>query len=169
MASSMIAPTVATRMVQINPPSPRPIRLVRKPPTKAPAIPIRIVTIMPPGSSPGIINFASAPATSPIIIQTMIEPIIHPSFLKAAYAQTCTHKASCSKPFRRDLFGGKTRIPSGPNLSGDHRSGLCPDSSSPSPRCFVLGRVADVKVILVQLELVGVQNPRSEERRVGKE
>ena len=59
-------------MVQINPPLPIPMRLVRKPPTNAPAIPIRIVTIMPPGSSPGIISFASAPAMPPMMIQAII-------------------------------------------------------------------------------------------------
>ena len=35
----------------------------------APAMPKRIVTIIPPGSFPGMINLASAPAISPTMIQ----------------------------------------------------------------------------------------------------
>ncbi len=39
-----------------------------KPPTKAPAMPIKTVTMMPPGSGPGMIHFARAPAMSPTTI-----------------------------------------------------------------------------------------------------
>ena len=39
-----------------------------KPPTKAPATPIKMVTMMPPGSGPGMNHFARAPAMSPTTI-----------------------------------------------------------------------------------------------------
>ena len=45
---------------------------MRKPPTRAPAIPMRIVTRMPPGSLPGMISLPKTPAISPTIIQTMM-------------------------------------------------------------------------------------------------
>ena len=45
------------------------------PPIKAPTIPIMIVTSQPPGSLPGWIAFAMAPAISPKIIQVKI-PIV---------------------------------------------------------------------------------------------
>ncbi len=44
---------------------PRPIKLPRKPPTIAPAMPMRIVTKNPPGSFPGMMNLARAPAMRP--------------------------------------------------------------------------------------------------------
>jgi hypothetical protein len=72
-----MAPIVATMMDHIKPPLPAPKRAcIMKPPTKAPAIPIRIVTMMPPGSSPGMISLAKAPAISPITIQANIAPIL---------------------------------------------------------------------------------------------
>jgi hypothetical protein len=76
----MIAPMVAIRVVQTKPPPPIPMRLARKPPTRAPAIPSMIVMIKPPGSSPGIMNLASAPAMRPTIIQKINAPNILASF-----------------------------------------------------------------------------------------
>src|SRR6516164_5625112 len=66
-----IAPIVA---IEIPPRSkdstfPRPMKLPTKPPTIAPAIPMRIVTMIPPGSFPGMMNFAIAPAMRPRKIQ----------------------------------------------------------------------------------------------------
>src|SRR5829696_7504718 len=52
--------------------SPMPSALAMKPPTIAPTMPISIVTMMPPGSSPGRIAFAIAPASRPRTIQPMI-------------------------------------------------------------------------------------------------
>src|SRR5215510_10260760 len=50
--------------------SPDPVMVLpRKPPRNAPTIPISIVTMIPPGSRPGISAFAIAPATSPSTIQ----------------------------------------------------------------------------------------------------
>ena len=46
----------------------RPIARPMSPPTTAPAIPSYIVTMMPPGSRPGITSLASAPTTRPITI-----------------------------------------------------------------------------------------------------
>src|SRR5215210_1110489 len=89
MTSRIIAPRVATIIDHMNPPLPRPSRFcVMKPPTKAPAIPSRIVTIIPPGSSPGMISLPSPPAMSPIIIQAMMPIIlgIPPSLLPYGFA-----------------------------------------------------------------------------------
>src|SRR4029450_4269211 len=49
----------------------------RKPPRMAPTIPMMIVTMMPPGSSPGMIALAMAPAIRPRTIQPMM-PIPRP-------------------------------------------------------------------------------------------
>ena len=74
------APPVASKMLPtLNPvtaPSPRkdPIN----PPKKAPAIPIRMVTMKPPGSLPGMMNFASKPTINPITIQDRIPNAHHP-------------------------------------------------------------------------------------------
>src|SRR6266536_5567560 len=60
--------TIAPTMEPIHPSvcSWRPKRVVaRKPPTKEPAMPSRIVTIQPPGSFPGMRNFAIAPTMRP--------------------------------------------------------------------------------------------------------
>lgn len=48
-----------------------------KPPTKAPAMPIKMVTMMPPGSGPGMIHFASTPAISPTTINAKIPMRFH--------------------------------------------------------------------------------------------
>src|SRR5436190_5931255 len=47
----------------------------RNPATKAPAMPSRMVIKQPPGSRPGIRNFAIAPTTKPIISVPKIAPI----------------------------------------------------------------------------------------------
>src|SRR5215218_9104019 len=52
--------------------SPMSSALAMKPPRIAPTMPISIVTMIPPGSSPGMIALAIAPATSPRTIQPMI-------------------------------------------------------------------------------------------------
>src|SRR5688500_8965522 len=44
-----------------------------KVPTNAPTIPRRIVMMMPPGSLPGITNFASAPTMSPMMMVQRID------------------------------------------------------------------------------------------------
>lgn len=53
-----------------------------KPPTNAPAMPIKIVTMIPPGSGPGINHLASTPAMSPITTNATIPmrfhlPLVH--------------------------------------------------------------------------------------------
>ena len=52
----MIAPKVATKIDQtLNPLTPAPPkRFTTNPPTNAPTMPIMMVTMMPPGSSPGM-------------------------------------------------------------------------------------------------------------------
>src|SRR5215203_5864589 len=50
-------------------PPPMPRRLSSHPPSTAPTIPMMMVTIIPPGSSPGSTTLASAPAISPTMIQ----------------------------------------------------------------------------------------------------
>src|SRR5215211_2117366 len=60
----------------LNPVTPvPPNNPTRRPPTRAPAIPIRMVTMNPPGSSPGRISLPKAPAMSPTMIQEMM-PIL---------------------------------------------------------------------------------------------
>src|SRR3712207_5512287 len=73
----MVATTIDHRLNPVTPAPPK--SLTTNPPTKAPTIPRRMVTIIPPGSSPGIISLAKAPAISPTTIQAMM-PIYH-SFL----------------------------------------------------------------------------------------
>ena len=51
--------------------SPTPRALAMRPPTMAPTMPISIVTMMPPGSSPGMMALAMAPAISPSTIHPM--------------------------------------------------------------------------------------------------
>src|SRR3954471_22173482 len=60
----MIATIQVWRFQNVSSPRPKK-RLPRKPPTTAPMMPNSMVTRMPPGSSPGMINLARAPATSP--------------------------------------------------------------------------------------------------------
>src|SRR5215212_3214995 len=55
-----------------------------KPPTNAPAIPIKIVIMIPPGSGPGMTHLASTPATSPTTINATMPmrfhlPLVHHS------------------------------------------------------------------------------------------
>src|SRR5215203_829082 len=52
--------------------SPKPSTLATKPPTSAPTTPTIVVMMMPPGSSPGRMAFASAPARRPRMIQPMM-------------------------------------------------------------------------------------------------
>src|SRR5215207_5941954 len=65
---------VATRMDQmLNPVTPvPPNNPTMRPPTRAPAIPMRMVTMNPPGSSPGRISLPKAPAMSPTMIHEMM-------------------------------------------------------------------------------------------------
>src|ERR1051325_3683397 len=70
---------IASRMLHREKPfSPVPVmRLPTKPPRNAPTIPMRIVTMIPPGSGPGMSAFAIAPAISPSTIHATI-PITSP-------------------------------------------------------------------------------------------
>ena len=75
----MIAPNVAVSMdPTLKPPAlpEKPSKLSTQPPMKAPTIPIKAVTIMPPGSGPGMTHFARMPAISPTTIQTMMAPML---------------------------------------------------------------------------------------------
>src|SRR5215217_4726574 len=80
----MTAPTTPEMIDHIQAPAaappPRPIRLRSQPPRTAPTMPMMIVTIMPPGSSPGMINLASAPAMSPTMTQNNKAVIISSPF-----------------------------------------------------------------------------------------
>src|SRR2546428_623652 len=61
-----------------HPFNPLPVNMLpRKPPRKAPTIPIRIVTTTPPGSGPGMSALAIAPAIKPSTIHATI-PIVLP-------------------------------------------------------------------------------------------
>src|SRR5918997_4150073 len=52
-------------------PPPMPSRLRSQPPRTAPTMPMMIVTIIPPGSGPGMTHLARAPAMSPTMIQNI--------------------------------------------------------------------------------------------------
>jgi hypothetical protein len=66
-------PTAIKRLLILNPVTvPNPRWDAMKPPTKAPTIPNRIVMIKPPGSLPGMMNFASKPTINPITIHDRI-------------------------------------------------------------------------------------------------
>src|SRR5829696_2187716 len=109
----MTAPSVATTIDQmLNPVAPLPpSRPTTSPPTTAPTIPMRVVTIIPPGSSPGIISLARAPAISPTKIQLIIpNPLRFLPFLGASFPGFVSPS-------------GTERGPSGDraNLPGAHR------------------------------------------------
>lgn len=73
-------PIASNRLRKSNPATlPHPSKDPIYPPTKAPTIPNKIVTISPPGSLPGMMSFASAPTINPITIQDKI-PIVHPLY-----------------------------------------------------------------------------------------
>src|SRR5262249_60878650 len=57
----------------------KPIARPMKPPSKAPAIPSKTVTMRPPGSRPGVTNLAIIPTTRPKRIHDRI--VIRPSCL----------------------------------------------------------------------------------------
>ena len=92
----MTAPTIPDMMDHIQspvaaPPA-RPIRLSSQPPRTAPTIPMIIVTTIPPGLSPGITAFASAPAISPtMFVGSCRAHSIH----RSAYPSTTT---TCRDP-----------------------------------------------------------------------
>src|SRR5215208_7171460 len=76
MTSSRMAPMIAVSQVLMSKNSSTVSRLnriwARNPPRMAPTIPMMIVTMMPPGSSPGRIALAMAPASRPRTIQPMM-------------------------------------------------------------------------------------------------
>ena len=79
MTSNMIAPKAAVSMdPRLNLPvlPEKPSKLSTQPPIKAPTIPIKAVTMMPPGSGPGMTHFARMPAISPTTIQTTMVPMV---------------------------------------------------------------------------------------------
>src|SRR4028118_129822 len=65
---------VMPTLVSAGPPS----DCTMNPPTKAPAMPIRMVTMMPPGSGPGMIHLASTPAIRPTTINAKLPMGLHP-------------------------------------------------------------------------------------------
>src|SRR5918998_2787594 len=146
----MIAPMVATIMDHmLNPVTPAPPKmLTTNPPIKAPTIPRRIVTMIPPGSSPGMMSLPSKPAMRPTTIQVMM-----PIFL------LCDERVSTlgrvpTRHADRNLFAG---------IWPNSRAWLLPVLARSRPLFRRTGpslvRIAQVDVILMQLELVGVQNP----------
>src|ERR687889_1890989 len=109
MASRIIAPRVAMRMdprlICVIPwPPKRPWTM--KPPTNAPAIPIKIVIMIPPGSGPGMTHLASAPAMSPITINATMPMRFHlPQYILLAptgrHPQAQYNRCLTSGCFRR--------------------------------------------------------------------
>src|SRR5215207_3235019 len=64
------------RLISVTPGPPKRLWTI-KPPTNAPAIPIKIVTMIPPGSGPGMTHLASTPAMSPIAISATMPMRFH--------------------------------------------------------------------------------------------
>src|SRR5215210_7611814 len=88
----MIAPKVAVKIdprLKLPALPEKPRRLSTQPPMKAPTIPMRIVTMMPPGSGPGMTHFARMPAISPTTIQAMIAPMLMALHLPLSTARLC--------------------------------------------------------------------------------
>src|SRR5215218_955506 len=82
----------------LNPVTPvPPNNPTRRPPTRAPAIPIRMVTMNPPGSSPGRISLPKAPAMSPTMIHEMI-----PTFSTLLSLELLYFSYNKSRSHRRD-------------------------------------------------------------------
>jgi hypothetical protein len=75
----MIEPTIAVSQVLMSKNSSSvdvsKMTWARNPPSSAPTMPMIIVTMMPPGSSPGRMALAMAPASSPRTIHPMM-PIL---------------------------------------------------------------------------------------------
>src|SRR4029450_5760596 len=92
MKSRMMAPMIAVSQVLMSKNSSTVSRLnstwARKPPRIAPTIPTMMVTMMPPGSSPGRIALAMAPAISPSTIQPMM-PMPRPFVFLTAGRPSC--------------------------------------------------------------------------------
>lgn len=79
----------------LNPISfPRPNVELRMPPIKEPDMPTIIVTIIPPGSLPGSMNFANVPTISPITIHEII-----PIYLTLHIEQIFSHRIMIKKEF----------------------------------------------------------------------
>src|SRR6266550_127036 len=66
----MMATLIEPRVTPVTPPPPNELKM--NPPTMAPAMPISIVTMMPPGSRPGMISLARPPAINPRTIHAMM-------------------------------------------------------------------------------------------------
>src|SRR5215208_4735784 len=112
----------------------------RKPPTNAPAMPIKIVIMTPPGSGPGITHLASTPAMSPITISAIMPmrfhlPRIHYSptgrhpqaqynrcrtcrYYCPFYPPPCTHKHLLAR-----LYSGQQTLQCGPHESQGEEQG----------------------------------------------
>src|SRR5512132_469675 len=91
MTSRTIAPTIAVTHVLMSKNSSSGSALkstpARKPPRMAPTTPMIVVTIRPPGSSPGRIALAMIPASSPRMMKAMIPMVLlgdAPAFPEAA-------------------------------------------------------------------------------------
>src|SRR5215468_4997445 len=67
------------------------------PAMKEPAMPSRIVTMIPPGSLPGMTSFASAPTTRPIRIVVMMYMVATP-----LGSRTHTEQRACQRRKRHD-------------------------------------------------------------------
>src|SRR5215217_76120 len=114
MTSSRMAPMIAVSQVLMSKNSStvsRPNRTwARNPPRMAPTIPMMIVTMMPPGSSPGRIALAMAPASRPSTIQPMM-PISSPTVKGSAVrGRTCHTPAPRRNTARPDSILNSLRI-----------------------------------------------------------
>jgi hypothetical protein len=111
-----------------------------RPPSSPPATPIRMVTIMPPGSSPGRITFAITPATRPSRIQPMMPVFVLSSeqrsdsprrrrvLLTSARLRNCYTAGSAPRRIPRPP------LPPRPRRARTSRSTSAPRAESRTPR-----------------------------------
>src|SRR5918995_578797 len=79
-----------------------------KPPTNAPAIPIKIVIMTPPGSGPGITHLASTPAMSPITINATMPMRFHLPLVHYLLPPDDTRKRNITDAVLDATIGGLT-------------------------------------------------------------
>src|SRR3954452_15330274 len=112
MRSRTIEPmTARMKLPKLKPVTvPKPRAVPSQPPITAPTMPMMIVMMMPPGSRPGMMSLATAPAIRPKMIQA-IQPICVPS------------RCSALSTRRGGSLSGLRQMPPG---SGEYSAGLFP-------------------------------------------
>src|SRR5918998_1879578 len=98
-----------------------------KPPTNAPAIPIKIVTMIPPGSGPGMTHLASTPAMSPITINATMPMRFHLPLVHYLLPPDDTRKRNITDAVLDATIGGITPhlVPINTYIDATNRETVC--------------------------------------------